>query len=100
VVRSLKNLENQIGIQRMTVENAQLTYDINLERYRNGDLTSLDLGMYQNQLSEAKMSLTNAIIDYKVELLNLKIQTLFDFETQQPIIPEALTGRMNENDLK
>jgi len=91
VVRSLKNLENQIGIQRMTVENAQLTYDINLERYRNGDLTSLDLGMYQNQLSEAKMSLTNAIIDYKVELLNLKIQTLFDFEMQRPIIPEELS---------
>lgn len=91
VVRSLKNLENQIGIQRKTVENAQLTYDINLERYRNGDLTSLDLGMYQNQLSDKKMALTNAIIDYKVELMNLKIQTLYDFELQQPVIPDELT---------
>ncbi len=90
VVRSLKNLENQIEIQRKTVENAELAYDINLERYRNGDLTSLDLGMYQNQLSESKMSLTNAIIDYKIELLNLKIQTLYDFEKQIPIIPEEL----------
>lgn len=90
VVRSLKNLENQIEIQRMTVENAQLTYDINLERYRNGDLTSLDLGIYQNQLSDTKMSLTNAIIDYKIELLNLKIQSLYDFELQQPIIPDEL----------
>lgn len=90
VVRSLKNLENQIGIQRKTVENAELAYDINLERYRNGDLTSLDLGMYQNQLSESKMALTNAIIDYKIELLNLKIQTLYDFEKQIPIIPEEL----------
>lgn len=92
VVRSLKNLENQIGIQRKTVENAELAYDINLERYRNGDLTSLDLGMYQNQLSEAKLSLTNAIIDYKIELLNLKIQTLYDFEKQIPIIPEEMTS--------
>jgi outer membrane protein len=91
IVRSLKNLENQIGIQRKTVENAQLTYDINLERYRNGDLTSLDLGMYQNQLSDKKMALTNAIIDYKVELLNLKIQTLYDFEIQQPVIPDELS---------
>jgi len=90
VVRSLKNLENQIEIQKKTVENAQLTYDINLERYRNGDLTSLDLGMYQNQLSDRKMSLTNAIIDYKIELLNLKIQTLYDFELQQPIIPKEM----------
>ena len=90
VVRSLKNLENQIEIQNKTVKNAQLTYDINMERYRNGDLTSLDLGMYQNQLSDRKMSLTNAIIDYRIELLNLKIQTLYDFELQQPIIPKEL----------
>ena len=90
VVRSLKNLENQMKIQEMNVENAQLAYDINLERYRNGDLTSLDLGMYQSQLSEAKMSRTNAIINYKIELLNLKIQSLYDFETQLPIIPEEL----------
>lgn len=88
-IRSLQNLKNQILIQEKTVENAKLTYDINLERYRNGDLTSLDLGIYQNQLSDRKMSLTNAIIDYKLELLNLKIQTLYDFENQISIVPET-----------
>jgi outer membrane protein TolC len=93
VVRNLKNLENQIEIQQKTVENAQLTYDINLERYRNGDLTSLDLGLYQNQLSDKKMSLTNAIIDYRIELLNLKIQTLYDFELLEPIIPEEISKK-------
>ncbi len=93
VVRSLKNLGNQIVIQRKTVENAQLTYDINLERYRNGDLTSLDLGIYQNQLSDRKMALTNAIIDYRIELLNLKIQSLYDFELQQPVIPDKLVKK-------
>jgi len=97
VVRNLKNLENQIEIQRKTVVNAELTYDINLERYRNGDLTSLDLGLYQNQLSESKMALTNAIIDYKIELLNLKIQTLYDFEKQIPIIPEELKSNKDDN---
>jgi len=97
VVRNLKNLENQIGIQRKTVENAVLAYDINLERYRNGDLTSMDLGLYQNQLSESRMALTNAIIDYKIELLNLKIQTLYDFEKQLPIIPEELTSNEDNN---
>jgi outer membrane protein TolC len=96
VVRSLKNLENQIQIQQKTVENAQLAYDINLERYRNGDLTSLDLGIYQSQLSEARMAVTNAIINYKIELLNLKIQTLYDFETNLPIIPEELKSSENE----
>jgi len=93
IVRSLKNLENQIRTQEITVENAQLAYDINLERYRNGDLTSMDLGMYQNQLSDTRMALTSAIIDYKIELLNLKIQTLYDFEELVPIIPEELQNQ-------
>ena len=97
VVRSLKNLENQVGIQEKSVANAELAYDINLERYRNGDLTSMDLGLYQNQLSESRMALTNAIIDYKIELLNLKIQTLYDFEKQVPIIPEELKTYQDEN---
>ena len=90
IIRSIKNLENQIVIQEKTVDNAELPYDINLERYKNGALTSLDLGIIQSQLSDNKMSLTNAIIDYKLELLNLKIQTLYDFEYQVSIIPEEL----------
>ncbi|MBL7110483.1 MAG: TolC family protein [Bacteroidales bacterium] len=90
IVRNLVNLENQIVIQKKTVENAELTYDINLERYRNGDLTSLDLGIYQNQLSDRKMALTNAKINYKLELLNLKIQTLYDFELGESIVPNEL----------
>lgn len=88
IVRSLENLINQVEIQQKTVKNATLTYDINLERYRNGDLTSLDLGIIQNQLSDKKMALTNAIINYKLELLNLKIQTLYDFENLVSIVPE------------
>ena len=95
IVRSIKNLENQIVIQEVTVDNAELTYDINLERYRNGDLTSLDLGIIQSQLSDRKMALTNAIIDFKLELLNLKIQTLYDFEYQVSIIPEELLKEEN-----
>ncbi len=36
IARSMLNLENQIEIARQNVRNAQLTYDINLERYKNG----------------------------------------------------------------
>lgn len=90
IVRNLKNLENQVVIQEKTVDNAELTYDINLERYRNGDLTSMDLGLFQTQLSDRKIALTNAILDYKLELLNLKIQTLYDFEKGVNIIPKEL----------
>ncbi len=87
VYRNLLNLQNQIGIAQQNVTNAQLTYDLNLEKYKNGDLTGMDLNIYQNQLSEKQLSYTNSLIEYKLELLNLKIQTLYDFENKKPVTP-------------
>ncbi|HLN55527.1 MAG TPA: TolC family protein [Bacteroidales bacterium] len=87
VYRNLLNLRNQIETARQSVTNAQLTYDLNLEKYRNGDLTGMDLNLVQNQLSEKQLAYTNALISYKLELLNLKIQTLYDFEKKQPVTP-------------
>ncbi|MDP4222685.1 MAG: TolC family protein [Bacteroidota bacterium] len=87
VYRNLLNLQNQIVIARQNVANAQLTYDLNLEKYKNGDLTGMDLNIYQNQLSEKQLSYTNSLISYKLELLNLKIQTLYDFEKNQQVTP-------------
>jgi outer membrane protein TolC len=85
VCRNLLNLQNQIEIARQNVSNAQITYDLNLEKYKNGDLTGMDLNIYQNQLSEKQLSYTSSIISYKLELLNLKIQTLYDFENRTPV---------------
>jgi len=87
VYRNLLNLQNQIEIARQSVINAQLTYDLNLEKYKNGDLTGMDLNIYQNQLSEQQLSYTNSLISYKLELLNLKIQTLYDFEKKEAVSP-------------
>lgn len=87
VYRNLLNLQNQIVISRQSVTNAQLTYDLNLEKYKNGDLTGMDLNIYQNQLSEKQLAYTNSLITYKLELLNLKIQTLYDFEKKEPVTP-------------
>ena len=88
--RSLQNLVNQIDIARQNEKNAQLTYEINLERYSNGDLTSMDLNLYQTQLSQKKMAYAQALIDYKNQLLNLKIQALYDFETNQAVVPQNI----------
>jgi outer membrane protein len=87
VYRNLLNLQNQIEIARQNVINAQLTYDLNLEKYKNGDLTGMDLNIVQNQLSDKQLSYTNSLISYKLELLNLKIQTLYDFEKKVPVTP-------------
>lgn len=88
--RSLNNLINQIKITAQSEKNAERTYQINLEKYRNGDLTGMDLSLFQTQLSEAKMNSVQAKIDYQLELLNLKIQSMYDFETKEAVIAEEL----------
>jgi len=87
-IRNLGNMKNQIGLAQQNQKNSQLTYDINLERYKNSDLTSMDLNLYQQQLSDKKMSYAQSLINYKIELLNLKIQSLYDFTTNEAVVPE------------
>jgi outer membrane protein len=93
--RNLKNLINQIIIAVQSVNNAQLTYDLNLQKYQNGDLTGMDLSIYQNQLSQNKLNYTNSLISYKLELLNLKILTLYDFEKKLPVIAVKTLNNKN-----
>jgi outer membrane protein len=83
--RSLQNQAIQIELARQNVKIAQLTYDINLERYENGDLTSMDLNLFQTQLSESKNNLVNAMINYKLLLLDMKVKALWDFEKDQAV---------------
>jgi len=83
----LENLRTQIDIAEKSVRNAQLTYDINLTRYREGDLTGMEINQFQTQLSNRKIAYAQSLINYKIELLNLKILTLYDFENERPIVP-------------
>ena len=88
--RNLQNQLTQIDIAEQNERNAQLTYEINLERYENGDLTGMDLNLYQTQLSQNKIAYSQALINYKIELLNVKIQSLYDFEKNEAILPAEL----------
>jgi len=90
ICRNLPTLIQQIEIKKKSIENAERTYEINLEKYRTGNLTGMELQQYQTQLTSAKQAYTNAIISYKLELLNLKIQTLWDFETNKSYLPVNL----------
>ncbi|MEY8707668.1 TolC family protein [Bacteroides faecichinchillae] len=87
VWRSLENLRTQIKIAEQNVKNAQLTYDLNQTRYREGDITGMEMSQFQTQLSNQKIAYTQSLINYRIELLNLKILSLYDFDTNSPIVP-------------
>lgn len=84
--RNLQNQKRQIEIAEINVQNAQRTYEINLERYKNGALSSKDMQFYQLQLSQQKLNEVQSLISYKLTVLDLKIRTLFDFENNRSIV--------------
>ena len=90
VCRELPKLLRQIEIARQTIKNAERTYDINAEKYRSGTLTGMELKNQQTQLTDAKNALTDAIISYKLKLLDLKIQTLWDYQSNRSYLPVNL----------
>lgn len=84
--RSLQNQRTQIEIAEKNVINAQRTYDINLERYKGGDISAYDMQLYQLQLTQEQLDEVSALINYKIALLDLKIRTLWDFENNLSVI--------------
>ena len=85
-VRILENQNIQIEIAEKNVRNARLTYEINLERYKNGDLSSKEIEFYQNQLSNEQLREATALVNYQIALLDIKIMSLWDFENNRPVI--------------
>jgi outer membrane protein TolC len=83
--RNLQNQETQIEIAEKNVVNARRTYEINLERYRNGDLSSKDLYFYQEQLQREQLNEVSALISYRLALLDMKIRSLWDFKINRPV---------------
>ncbi len=84
--RNLENQVTQIEIAKQNVRNSQLTYDINLEKYRNGDLSSMELNQFQVQLSQKKLNEVSSLIQYRLGLLDMKIQSLWDFENNRSVL--------------
>jgi len=56
----------------------------------------MDLQRYQTQLSSKKMEMSNSLINYKLELLNMKIQSLWDFEKNTSFVPQELQKNINK----
>ncbi len=96
--RTLTNLVRQIEIAKTSLKNAQMTYDLNVEYYRAGEISGMEMNEFQSQLSSLKLSLSQKMVDYKLELLNLKSLSLYDFEKREPISPMLLysTDSMKE----
>jgi len=44
------------------------------------------------------MNLANSLISYKLELLNMKVQSLWDFENDISFVPKEIQDNINKNE--
>ena len=61
----MKTAESRLQVLERSQEVAQKTYDISLERFSNGVITSLDLAQDNRSLSNAKLQYLSSYISYK-----------------------------------
>ena len=91
LISRIKAAESRIQVLGKSVEVAQKSYEISIERFRTGTATRNDLAQAQQRLTTSKLSNLVALIDYQMGLADLTRKTLWNFEKNQPaeiVIPQ------------
>lgn len=86
VVLRLREAENRMDVLQRNEEVAQRAFDISLERFNNGDITSQELALDRNRLTQAKTSNLEAYVDYKLAVADLRRKTMWDFQSDSSLL--------------
>lgn len=86
VVRSVYEAWDRVQMLIKSRDVAQRSFEISLQRFENGDITSTELARASDQLNTAKLSYLDAYNQYKLALADLKRKTLYDFEKDQTLV--------------
>lgn len=85
VIRSYYEAYDRVKMLEKSKDVSQRSFDINLERFENGDITSTELARVSDQLNQSLLSYLDAYNQYKLALADLKRKTLYDFETNKSL---------------
>ncbi|NDV82499.1 TolC family protein [Bacteroides sp. 51] len=83
IVRSVYEAERRFRINRRNQEVAIESYRISQMRFENGDMTSQELSIEQERLSQVQLAYIESYITYRLSVANLNRKTMFDFENNR-----------------
>lgn len=86
VVGRLHEAESQLEVLEKREELAKRTFDITIERFNNGDITSQELALDRDRYIGAQVAFLGAYIDYQLALADLKRTTMYDFEYDHSLV--------------
>jgi outer membrane protein TolC len=90
IVRSVYEAEKRFRINRRNQEVATESYRISQLRFANGDMTSQELSIEQERLSQVQLSYIESYITYRLSVANLNRKTMYDFENNRSFLPEHI----------
>ncbi len=77
--------QSRINVLARSVDVAQKSYEISIERFRVGTITRNDLAQSQARLTTTKLNNLMALIDFRMAIADLTRKTLWNFEKNQPV---------------
>ncbi len=86
VVGRLRAAESQLTVLEQRENIAKRAFDITVERFNNGDITSQELALDRNRFITAQLAYLNAYINYQLAVADLKRKTMYDFEYGQSLV--------------
>jgi len=83
IVRSVYEAEKRFRINRRNREAAGENYRISQLRFENGDMTSRELSIDRERLSQVQLAYIDAYITYRLSIADLNRKTMYDFKNDR-----------------
>lgn len=83
IVRSVYEAEQRYRINQRNREVAIESYRISQLRFGNGDMTSQELSIEQERLSQVQLAYIDSYITYRLSVADLNRKTMYDFENNR-----------------
>lgn len=88
IVRSVREAEVRLDLNRKNQETAERSYSIQRMRFENGDITAQDLSQEQVRLTSVQLEYLASYIQYQLSVADLKRKTMWDFENNRSYLKE------------
>ena len=86
IVRSVYEADKRFRINQRNRDVALQSYKISQLRFANGDMTSQELSVEQERLSQVQLAYIDAYITYRLSIADLNRRTMYDFENNKNYI--------------
>ena len=88
VITRVRETLNRLDVLKRTEEVALRGYEISQSRFENGDITSQELALDRERLTQARQYFLEAYINYQLAVADLKRNTLYDWERERSLVED------------